>query len=388
MRNRRTGFTLIELLVVIAIIAVLIALLLPAVQAAREAARRTQCRNNLKQIALAAHNYHDVNKQFPIPLGGMTSGNQRSGCCCNMGGSGGVHALTCDPNMHPWAAQLLPFVEAQTVYQKIDQNSPMFSPFCMPANPTCPARSYTFKNSGCPSTDPCANLRPIAQVIPGYVCPSSPRPQNPFVEHTYGWPCCFNTACFTFCRLSGANDYSIICGYGGCLCKFYKTSGGKSIDRLGVFNCCFPGISIDQITDGTTTTIFSVEIAGKPNLWIRGVNLGVPSATNVGPITGINQGNAGGCWGCYWNAMNATFYSGSLFNGTKGPNTNPSPPICFFNCTNEQGSNVLYSFHPGTAGVAMCDGSAHMLSENIGVIPFCNMMSFKGREVLSDTAVN
>ena len=59
------GVHLIELLVVIAIIAVLIALLLPAVQAAREAARRSQCRNNLKQIALAAHNYHDVNNTFP-----------------------------------------------------------------------------------------------------------------------------------------------------------------------------------------------------------------------------------------------------------------------------------------------------------------------------------
>src|SRR5271168_4867226 len=64
LRQRRSGFTLIELLVVIAIIAVLIALLLPAVQAAREAARRTQCRNNLKQMALAEHNYHDVNKML------------------------------------------------------------------------------------------------------------------------------------------------------------------------------------------------------------------------------------------------------------------------------------------------------------------------------------
>ena len=65
-RMPRMGFTLIELLVVIAIIAILIALLLPAVQQAREAARRTQCRNNLKQIGVAMHNYHDVHQIFPI----------------------------------------------------------------------------------------------------------------------------------------------------------------------------------------------------------------------------------------------------------------------------------------------------------------------------------
>ena len=69
----RRGFTLIELLVVIAIIAVLIALLLPAVQQAREAARRTQCRNNMHQLGLALHNYHQVQRQIPITGGTSAS---------------------------------------------------------------------------------------------------------------------------------------------------------------------------------------------------------------------------------------------------------------------------------------------------------------------------
>ena len=109
MSRSRRGFTLIELLVVIAIIAILIALLLPAVQQAREAARRTECRNNLKQIGLALHNYHDNFRQFPIPA--LLSSNAPA--------SGGIGGMT---TSNVWSLAILPFLDQGNVYDMYDFN--------------------------------------------------------------------------------------------------------------------------------------------------------------------------------------------------------------------------------------------------------------------------
>lgn len=122
-RSSRHGFTLIELLVVIAIIAILIALLLPAVQQARESARRTQCSNNLKQIGLAIHNYHDTHNRFPLST--IDVSLSRSGIF----------------------ASILPFLDQGNTYQQ-----------------------YNFSLG---NTDP-ANLLAVSQRIPVYLCPTAP----------------------------------------------------------------------------------------------------------------------------------------------------------------------------------------------------------------------
>jgi prepilin-type N-terminal cleavage/methylation domain-containing protein/prepilin-type processing-associated H-X9-DG protein len=122
----RRGFTLIELLVVIAIIAVLIGLLLPAVQKIREAANRMSCSNNLKQLALALHNYHDTNGHFPP--GGITVG-----ICCS------------SKSRSNWAIEVLPYVEQDNLYKQYNQNAFNEDP------PNDFARTQFVKTYQCPS---------------------------------------------------------------------------------------------------------------------------------------------------------------------------------------------------------------------------------------------
>jgi prepilin-type N-terminal cleavage/methylation domain-containing protein len=133
--KRRTGFTLIELLVVIAIIGILIGLLVPAVQKVREAAARIKCANNLKQMGLALHNYHDAQQSFPP--GYLYNG--ASGNSTTPGGGGAIRKLDRPPPLpvsvlYPnapgwgWAAFLLPYIEQDNLHRQIDFNLPTESP--------------------------------------------------------------------------------------------------------------------------------------------------------------------------------------------------------------------------------------------------------------------
>jgi prepilin-type N-terminal cleavage/methylation domain-containing protein len=409
MSGKRRGFTLIELLVVIAIIAVLIALLLPAVQAAREAARRTQCRNNLKQLALAAHNYHDVNNVLP-PSVIMEVVNRDCGhpCCQTFGGvtCGAITSCHYDFNLHTWGEKLLPYIEATTVYNKIDQNSSIQSPhnYTWSGGSQC----FTYKNAACACT-PCAQNYPASSVIPTFVCPSCPRVANPFLEQPV-WTCCpavnggtVTNIQFWPKKLMGASDYRGLSKvYHACDKNYWLYLTGKSKAPCGetaMANCnnskvSIAGtVSIDKITDGTSTSVLFTEIAGCPDLWIRG---GGPCGIKGGKQTRycyIHQcccpgsvlwtNNPGGCWGCFNNGY-AGKGAGSNFAGTtQAPSHGP---VCILNCTNEWIRTFGYSFHPGAVGVCMCDGSARMISENISFLTFMALLSIHGREPVTDSS--
>jgi prepilin-type N-terminal cleavage/methylation domain-containing protein/prepilin-type processing-associated H-X9-DG protein len=192
--RHRAGFTLIELLVVIAIIAVLIGLLVPAVQMARESGARAQCLNNLKQIGLALHNYHDAYRAFPP---GYVSGHDAEG---NDTGPG-----------WGWAAHLLPYLEQRGLANSIRFDQPIEAP---------------------------ANSGPRVMSLSAYLCPSDSAPPN--------WT--------AVRRDSTGNPLGAICSVASANYVGVFGISEPGVDGEGIF---FRNskISIKDITDGTSTTL-------------------------------------------------------------------------------------------------------------------------------------
>src|SRR5437016_5430626 len=149
LRDAKRGFTLVELLVVIAIIGVLVALLLPAVQSAREAARRMQCTNNLRQIGVALHNFHDTNQC--LPPGGVATSTAPTI----------AHTKFSIPTnvIHGWGVFIYPYIEQKALYDQYHWNQNWYHS---------------------------SNQLVYSQYVSGLICPSSPIPRRIDTKNTNG----------------------------------------------------------------------------------------------------------------------------------------------------------------------------------------------------------
>ncbi len=324
-RNRR-AFTLIELLVVIAIIGALVALLLPAVQQAREAARRIQCKNGLKQIGLAFHNYESSYGQFPpayILLKGPILGSFY----------GGTPARYDDANVHGYTEFLLPYLDQSGIYNRIDFNEPYFSPLDL---------SFV----GLP-TYAANNQVAVRNVIPSFVCPSAQRSQIPVTTE-------FSQLGAPLMSTSGPMDYSPFGGVNGTVWTDTIAPRVSGTNRNGILSNLNPTPRIGDITDGTSNTLILFELAGRNDLYRRGKRIEI-------------NGTDGGGWADLLNYEN--WLSGSSPDGSGSGS-------CLINCTNDHETG-MYSFHVGGVHILMSDGSVRFLSENTDTIAVFRLGAFQ-----------
>jgi len=325
---RITGFTLIELLVVIAIIAVLIALLLPAVQQAREAARRSQCKNNLKQMGLAFHNYHDAYHMFPSG----SNGNVR------YDGATSTWVRGSESRATNWRTSLLPYLDFASAYSQINWTTGGF-----------------WAHSGPFSGNPVL----ITLRVPVYQCPSSVYGITNFTDLGYS-------------GVAASNSYSQVMDYVGVVGAYPDPAGravctastaviGGAFCENGIMRT-FRGTGLRDCTDGASNTILVAEQSGS-------VNNREISANTLGGWHGwvYNSGSV------YAPSVNISGYTtGSGY--TCGLTTLRHPPNAFWNKSPGAGATLAYgpntivnSFHTGGIHALIADGSVRFISENISM---------------------
>jgi len=245
--RRQWGFTLIELLVVIAIIAVLVAILLPAVQQAREAARQAQCRNHLKQITLALHNYNDTN-QF-LPPGHYWGSSQSDNAATGTGWS--------------WGAHILPQLDAANTYNLID-----FGARCCVQTPLTPGEVN--------------NVQAVTKPIPFFRCPSDTGPE---IAATPAFDGVHQMAVTSYAGNGGSFDNSHYNEEGdgkanGLFMRFRHPSivGTMSVTRR-----------FSDVKDGTSNTAALMESAWATSLSDEGIGAPVGRKRWYGSAAGSNR---------------------------------------------------------------------------------------------------
>jgi prepilin-type N-terminal cleavage/methylation domain-containing protein/prepilin-type processing-associated H-X9-DG protein len=316
------GFTLIELLVVIAIIAVLAALILPAVQSAREAARRTQCANNLKQMALAVHNFHDAKRHLPSSIRPAATGTVRFG------------SLT----------QLLPFIDKKVMWDAYN-----------------PSANWS----------DVSNLPVTSQRVNVFECPSSPKhgvlDDNPDVT--------------PFTPIVATSDYATSIGVDSRLPSVVSTvkAGAGIMPKNQV-----PQPVFSEVTDGLSSTIMFIESAGRPYVFRRGPVI-VNSDPTVSRVQGGGWSRAATDLLFAGSSKDGSVIPGAAaINSTNGDDIAAAAyphPIY-----GTEGTSQPFGFHLSGLNVAFGDGSVKFLDEAIDITVFAALITRANAEKVDDGA--
>jgi prepilin-type N-terminal cleavage/methylation domain-containing protein len=330
----RRGFTLVELLVVIAIIGILIALLLPAVQAAREAARRSQCLNNIRQIGLALHNYHDRSKSFPpvaVFNGDVGTPN---------GQRGRDHSL---PYHHTWLVMILPMLEEQPLYDSTERGAPIYID---------------------PVTSQPQEI--VSTQVDTLQCPSSRL------------VALSSTRNFAYTNYAGSEGYHWwgTAMLGPWLSWWPLVDAPQTADFSGLFNPKPMTRRVADITDGTSNVVAVAEVNTTGYKWggIRRCGSGEPRLSTgqmVFRVAFVYTGPNGAC--CrpahHPDSNPNTFTDPAGGSRSEGWWPGPSPHPMAPTHISAYGPNAEWpgasSLHPGIVNVSMADGSAQAISETV-----------------------